>query len=89
MFREPVILDSVILNVILKWSFAYDSSILELLFCFHMPKDKIPRCKDYLSEQGFHMEEGKRNQVSRGWRDSLEGGLPEGTEQTLMLHRFA
>lgn len=49
-FRQPVILDYVILKAILKWPFAYDSRILELLFCFHMPKDKILRSKDYLSE---------------------------------------
>lgn len=45
-----------------------------------MLKDKIPRCKDYLSEQGFPWGAGgeEGNQVSQGWRGILEGGPPEG-----------
>lgn len=47
-----------------------------------MPKERILRCKDYLSELGFHMKEEKRTKCHE-WRNILEGEPPEGTEQTL------
>lgn len=51
-----------------------------------MPKKKILRCRNYLSEPGLHMGEGKGDQVSQAWRDILEGGPPEDMEGTRMLH---
>lgn len=51
--RKPVIVHFAILSVIVKWPFAYDSSVLELFFYFPVPKGRVLRGRAFLLSGGF------------------------------------